>query len=623
MKKITLFLFLLSSSIGFSQFIANSTFDADIVGWNGFVGTTATSSLVSWSSAEGVAAAGAIKFNPTANGHRVQSTNTIVLSTAGDYTFTAKVKGTAGNTIQLQVFQTSNIKSGTVVTLTGGWDTVTMTATGLKAEAINLRLIASSKAPAIAPSGDFFIDDVYFTYILPPGSIITTNAVGAGTVTKTPTALSYTVPTAVTLAATPTTHWVFNNWSGDLTGNTNPSIVNVDGTSGTSKTITANFVIDPAFDFNFKFDTAGDTEGWIASNGTATVAAGSLSLIISGSFPKISLPANFKIPTTGHNLVAVTLVNNSANTLLRVAHPNTTTGIDYTEIYIAPNTLTPITYTVDLAGTSGWTGDVGSVELYLRGSENTIALTGTVEFQEVKFFTGNTEKLVYDFNGVTSEDWGITGLGANIINVTGGNLVLKPSAAKYPKLIMAGSKVNSANANSVRITMTNQSTTDDQFRVILADGSTTGYITIPVLAAEAVYTVPLVGLAGWIGDVSQIGFGFGSSTAAIPGQSTGTGNFLINKIEFFFDSGLGVNTLTEKSSRIALYPNPARAILNISSSDKISSISFYDITGKVVLKSNTIVNDQINVSNLKAGIYLVRIEDVNKNYEDKKIVIQN
>jgi len=622
MKKITLFLFLLSSSLGFSQFITNSTFDTDISGWSGFVGTTATPALVSWSSSEGVAAAGAIKFNPTANGHRVQSTNTIVLSNAGDYIFTAKVKGTAGNTIQLQVFQTSNIKSGTVVTLTGGWDTLTMTATGLKAEAINLRIIASSKAPAVAPSGDYYIDDVYFTYIIPPGSIITTNVVGAGTVTKTPNALSYTVPTAVTLAATSTTHWVFNNWSGDLTGNTNPSVVNVDGTSGTSKNITANFVLDPAFDFNFKFDTAGDSEGWIASNGTATVASGALSLIISGSFPKISLPANFKIPSTGHNLVSVTIVNNSANTLLRVAHP-TTAGIDYTEIYIAPNTLTPITYTVDLAGTSGWSGDVGTVELYVRGSENTIAATGTVEFQEVKFYTGNTEKLVYDFNGVTSEDWGVIGVGGNIINVTGGNLVFKPSAAKYPKLIMGGSKVNSANANSVRVTLTNQSTGDDQIRVILADASNTGYITIPVSAAEAVYTIPLAGLAGWTGDVSQIGFGFGSSTAVIPGQSTGTGNFLINKIEFFFDSGLGVNTSNAKSNSIALYPNPAKDVVNISSSSKISSISVYDITGKMVLKSNTIANDQINVSSLKSGIYLVRIEDVNNNYEDKKIVISN
>jgi len=198
-KKLTplfysVFFMLLCANAGFAQFITNSTFDSSTTGWNGFVGTVATPALVSWSSSEGGTAAGSIKFNPTANGHRVQSTNTITLVTSGSYLFTAKVKGTAGNTIQLQVFQTSNIKSAVAQVLTGGWDTVTFTATGLNAAAINLRLIAAAVLPATAPSGDYYIDDVYFTYVPPITPTITASVTGLSgfnTITANPSASQF------------------------------------------------------------------------------------------------------------------------------------------------------------------------------------------------------------------------------------------------------------------------------------------------------------------------------------------------------------------------------------------------------------------------------------------------
>lgn len=598
--------------LGFSQLVTNSTFTTDTNGW----AVNGAGSTVNWSQTEGEAAPGAMVLTAAAAAARAQSSPNTIPTLAGDYLVTAKVKGAIGTTIQPIVFQTGNTKTGIAQSLTGGWDTITFLATGLNNTATaNLRLVAGS-------AGIFYIDDVYFTYQIPPGSILTTNVAGIGTVTKTPNQVSYPTATSVLVTAVPATHWLFNNWTGDLVSSINPANVNLDGT--TNKTVTANFVIDPAFDYDFKFDTDGDSEGWVANAGTATVASGSLSLYMTGGTPKISLPANFTIPATGHNLVSVTLVNNTPNTLLRVAHPKSTTGTDYTEMYIVPNTSTPITYTVDLANSDGWVGNVGTVELIVKGPENTLAIVpGTIEFQDVKFHSGSTEQLVYDFNGSTSEGWGFISGNGSIIDVSSGNLTFKPIVDKFAKIILGGFKVNSANANSVRVTLTNQSTGDDQIKISLADGSVSTNVPVPVSSSEAVYTIPLLGLAGWTGDVSQISLGFASSTAVIPGQSSGTGNFLINKIEFFLDPLLGVNTVNAKNNDISLYPNPAKAVLNISTANKVTSIVVYDVTGKQVLETTNLVNNQINISTLKNGLYLVKLIGENNTSVIKKLLIDN
>lgn len=60
----------------------------------------------------------------------------------------------------------------------------------------------------------------------------------SGSITHTPDKPSYTYGEVVTLTAQPNTHWLFSGWSGDLSGNTNPITITMDG----NQSITATFI---------------------------------------------------------------------------------------------------------------------------------------------------------------------------------------------------------------------------------------------------------------------------------------------------------------------------------------------------------------------------------------------
>ncbi len=72
------------------------------------------------------------------------------------------------------------------------------------------------------------------------------------------------------------------------------------------------------------------------------------------------------------------------------------------------------------------------------------------------------------------------------------------------------------------------------------------------------------------------------------------------------NSNLGVEDIAFKN--MTLYPNPVKDNLNILLSDnsEIESLEVYDLNGKLILKSSNIENT-LNVSNLKAGVYLLKI----------------
>jgi hypothetical protein len=58
---------------------------------------------------------------------------------------------------------------------------------------------------------------------------LTINIIGNGTVTKDPNQSTYIYGTNVTLTAIPGVGWSFSEWTGDLTGTTNPAIITITG----------------------------------------------------------------------------------------------------------------------------------------------------------------------------------------------------------------------------------------------------------------------------------------------------------------------------------------------------------------------------------------------------------
>lgn len=68
-----------------------------------------------------------------------------------------------------------------------------------------------------------------------------------------------------------------------------------------------------------------------------------------------------------------------------------------------------------------------------------------------------------------------------------------------------------------------------------------------------------------------------------------------------------------------MYPNPVSDILNIETETAIKTIEIYNIQGQRVKTSN---QKQLNVSDLAAGLYLVKIQNIENNTAINKIVIK-
>ncbi len=69
---------------------------------------------------------------------------------------------------------------------------------------------------------------------------LTVSTTGQGSVTLNPAGGVYDAGTVVTVEALPDAGWLFNDWSGDLSGNNTPATITVDA----NKAITANFILD-------------------------------------------------------------------------------------------------------------------------------------------------------------------------------------------------------------------------------------------------------------------------------------------------------------------------------------------------------------------------------------------
>jgi len=76
-----------------------------------------------------------------------------------------------------------------------------------------------------------------------------------------------------------------------------------------------------------------------------------------------------------------------------------------------------------------------------------------------------------------------------------------------------------------------------------------------------------------------------------------------NKPDLGTCPGLSIND--QKLTNISIYPNPVNDKLFVQGLSEVSEISIYDVLGKLVLAKTT--SSEIEVSNLKKGIYTIKI----------------
>ncbi len=125
----------------------------------------------------------------------------------------------------------------------------------------------------------------------------------------------------------------------------------------------------------------------------------------------------------------------------------------------------------------------------------------------------------------------------------------------------------------------------------------------------------------------NVHFGIGAATAitqVIIRWPSGTVDTINNpainqRLHVIEGSTLGINDFN--NTAFSLYPNPAKEVLNIKTTDGVTMTlaQVYDLTGRVVLESN-LKNDSINVQSLMTGTYILLLRDENgKDYSQKFI----
>ena len=96
---------------------------------------------------------------------------------------------------------------------------------------------------------------------------------------------------------------------------------------------------------------------------------------------------------------------------------------------------------------------------------------------------------------------------------------------------------------------------------------------------------------------------------------------LLSIDNFSFKATATLSTKENQISGLAIYPNPAKTFLNITSdSFEAKTVQIYNVLGKVVLTAN-VTNAPINVANLAKGVYVVKVTEADKT-ATRKLVIE-
>ncbi|MFK7001814.1 LamG-like jellyroll fold domain-containing protein [Flavobacterium oreochromis] len=82
-------------------------------------------------------------------------------------------------------------------------------------------------------------------------------------------------------------------------------------------------------------------------------------------------------------------------------------------------------------------------------------------------------------------------------------------------------------------------------------------------------------------------------------------------------TSLSSSDFNNNSIKATLYPIPTQNILNIDIENDIKSVEIFNLQGQKIFYSN---NKQINISFLNAGVYILRVEDINKGIATKHII---
>src|SRR5690606_33758195 len=84
------------------------------------------------------------------------------------------------------------------------------------------------------------------------------------------------------------------------------------------------------------------------------------------------------------------------------------------------------------------------------------------------------------------------------------------------------------------------------------------------------------------------------------------------------DSAL--STAISDAPQVTLYPNPARSVLHISSDSTVETLQVFNVSGQLVGQLHG--TSQLNVANLSAGVYFLRVSLADGTLKTSKFIKQ-
>ncbi|WP_282136365.1 T9SS type A sorting domain-containing protein [Seonamhaeicola maritimus] len=212
--------------------------------------------------------------------------------------------------------------------------------------------------------------------------------------------------------------------------------------------------------------------------------------------------------------------------------------------------------------------------------------------------------------------------GTNTGTVSSGGTTLDfagDNSGATPKIAQTFYSVDASSNQYIHVVVDANASNADQVKFQFVDAGsvvqTYGNKTLNI-GSPTTIDVDLSGKTEWTGNITEWRLVFSNTGAA----NVDAGLMKISKIVFNNSSTLSVNDNDLVS--FTMYPNPAKDVLYFKSIDRIKSVNIYDVTGKSVIKSNEIVDDQMDVSILRSGIYIVTLESDKGDRGTRKLVIK-
>lgn len=396
------------------------------------------------------------------------------------------------------------------------------------------------------------------------------------------------------------------------------------------------FSQSPVLEYTF----ASDAQGWTANNGSNNFAYNSVNggEIVqtyneNHANAQLKSPAGLSLDTTTLNYLVITVKNSNASNNQFQFVPNMTNtsnnGAAYDSFLSSPTIADNneyVTVVVDLSqfagetfGTNGskdkWSGTLNSFKIAVKPQNPAVA--GTFH---IAYFAFYTEKpTLSEFNYVGA---GYNGLWNRTQNVTiaasAGNLNVTATASQYAKLTLDENVRISGTTPHMYVTLVNN-TIDDQLRIFGTNDNANVFLnqTMSGTNEQTLYfnleaessknNVSTTIAKDSDGHYQDIALSFRSTESGFAGKSKG-GLYEIKSINFYAQP-LSVEDLNLLDN-IQVYPNPAQDFVFIDNANIDDNINVFNVVGKRVMSFKIEnENQQVNIKDLKSGIYFLRLNN--------------